>query len=291
MERSFIIGSDWLYYKIYTGTKATDSILTKVVLPLIEQFHSLNWIEKWFFIRYSDPSHHIRLRFLLTEKNMIPKILEKLYLSLYSFIEQDIVWKVQLDTYNRELERYGENTIELSESMFFHDSWATIQFLNLIEGEEGEQLRWLFGLRSTDYLLNAFEYTIEEKLSLLEGLKVGFGKEFNMSRPLKKQLDAKYRSERKRIEYFMSFSSKDENEYHPILEILENSYLSIRPIALELLQIEKENLLQISKSNLIESYIHMIMVRLFKSKNRMNEMVCYDFLYRFYRTQLAKKRL
>ena len=114
-------------------------------------------------------------------------------------MEQDIIWKVQLDTYNRELERYGANTMELSESLFCHDSWATLQFLDLIEGDEGERLRWLYGLRAIDGLLEAFQYNIGEKLQLMERLKIGFGQEFNMSRPLKKQLDGKYRKERERI--------------------------------------------------------------------------------------------
>ena len=53
MQRSFIVGSKWLYYKIYSGPKASDTILTDVISPLAQHFEAENWIEKWFFIRYA----------------------------------------------------------------------------------------------------------------------------------------------------------------------------------------------------------------------------------------------
>lgn len=291
VQRSFIVGSEWLYYKIYTGPKTADIVLTEIILPLVTEFERQKWIKKWFFIRYADPKTHLRLRFLVENKNCINLIIAALFEKLQPFVEMDMVWKVQLDTYHRELERYGSNTIRLSESLFHVNSWATIRFLELIEGNEGEQLRWLYGLRVIDTFLTAFTYPLEAKLQLMEGLKTGFGKEFNMSRPLKKQLDGKYRKERVHIEHFMEFTLNEKPDYQPILEILEYSKNNLEPLSKELLKLEEANLVQVSLNNLMGSYIHMVMNRLFKSKNRLNEMVCYDFLYRYYRTLKAKKKI
>nr|WP_299345956.1 lantibiotic dehydratase [Allomuricauda sp.] len=290
-KRSFIIGSEWLYYKIYTGPKTSDTILSTVMLPLVQHFKAQKWIDKWFFIRYADPKHHLRVRFLIRDKNATGEIVEKLFEGLRPLFDEDIIWKVQIDTYHRELERYGENTMELSESLFYYDSEATTKFLDLIEGDEGEQLRWLFGLRATDNLLTAFEYSLEDKMQLMEGLKIGFGREFNMSRPLKKQLDDKFRKEREGIESFMAFTLEDEPEYGPILEILEEANSRIGPIAYTILEMVKEGALQRTIDSLMGSYIHMLMNRLFKSKNRLNEMVCYDFLFRYYKSLLAKEKV
>ncbi len=290
VQRSFIIGSKWMYYKIYTGPKASDVILTDILVPLVQKFEIENWITKWFFIRYADPKHHLRVRFLVNDHGSLSRVIEALFEKLKPYVENDIVWKVQLDTYHRELERYGAHTMELSESLFHQDSWATIQFLDLIEGDEGEQLRWLYGLRATDNLLNAFSYTLEEKLKIMEDLKIGFGQEFNMSRPLKKQLDEKYRKECTNIEHFMVFTAEEEPDYEPILVILEKANTHIQPVAKAILAIEKNNEVQMGKNNLMGSYIHMLMNRLFKSKNRLNEMVCYDFLFRHYRTALARNK-
>ena len=35
MKRDFCIGSEWLYYKIYTGVKTADLILMEKLYPLI----------------------------------------------------------------------------------------------------------------------------------------------------------------------------------------------------------------------------------------------------------------
>lgn len=289
-KRSFSIGSKWLYYKLYTGHKTADLILTDIIQPVAQELVQKGLIDQWFFIRYADPKHHLRVRFLCRDTTHIGKVITKLHTYLDHYMEQDLIWKIQLDTYQREIERYGAHTMELSETLFYHDSKATVQFLDLIEGDEGEQLRWLFGLRSIDHLLDCFKYTLEEKLILMDNLKTGFGNEFGMSRPLKKQLDDKYRKERENIEGFMTFTKANEPDYEPILAILAHKTIALEPLSATLLDLKEKGKLPFALDNLMGSYIHMLMNRLFKSKNRLNEMVCYDFLYRYYRTVLAISR-
>ncbi|WP_422860343.1 thiopeptide-type bacteriocin biosynthesis protein [Flagellimonas sp. S174] len=287
LKRNFSVGSEWLYYKIYSGPKTSDLVLTEIVKPTVKKLIKKNYIDKWFFIRYSDPHHHLRVRFHCSDIKNIGEVISLLYKPLNKFLELDIIWKVQLDTYQREIERYGANTMEISETLFHFDSEATVDFLDLIEGEEGERLRWLFGLRSIDQLLNSFNYSPTDKLTLMDNLKTGFGREFGMSRPLKKQLDEKYRKDRGNIETFMKFNEESIPEYKPILAILTHKKKNLDNLAKELLEITSNTELLLDFDDLISSYIHMLMVRLFKSKNRLNEMVSYDFLYRYYRTQIA----
>jgi len=287
LQRNFSIGSEWLYYKIYTGYKTADLILTQIIQPITLQLKERGAIDKWFFIRYADPKHHLRIRFHCIDKGNIGQVIALLYEMLKGFLGEDLIWKIQLDTYQRELERYGPKTMELSEMLFGIDSDATIQFLDLIEGDEGEQLRWLFGLRSIDALLASFQYSLNQKLTLMKNLKTGFGIEFGMSRPLKKQLDDKYRKERANIATFMTFTKKQETDYEPILNILESKNTILRPLAEQILNLQAKGQLELELDSLMSSYVHMHMNRLFKSKNRLNEMVCYDFLYRYYMTAVA----
>ena len=67
-QRTFIIGDNWLYYKIYTGAKTSELILTESIRPVVEELLKNNIIQKWFFIRYSDPHYHIRIRIYLNKK-------------------------------------------------------------------------------------------------------------------------------------------------------------------------------------------------------------------------------
>lgn len=290
LQRNYCVGSEWLYYKIYTGHKTADSVLTEIIKPITEQLVREGTIDKWFFIRYADPEHHIRVRFHCNDKETVGRVIALLYEPFNQFLEQDLIWKIQIDNYNREIERYGLNTMELSETLFSCDSYTTVQFLDLIEGDEGEELRWLFGLRAMDHLLDAFRYSFEEKLVLMERLKASFGREFGMSRPLKKQLDEKYRSKRSSIEDFMMFTRESKPDYEPILDILEQNGVKVKPIAEEVLLIRNHKKLHVELNDLMGSYIHMLMNRLFKSKNRLNEMVCYDFLYRHYRALWARNK-
>ena len=289
-QRNFIVGDSWLYYKIYTGPKTSDTVLTDIIKPVVTQLVEDGIIDNWFFIRYADPKHHLRVRFHYTQQENVAVIINRLYPYFKTFVEQDLIWKIQIDTYQREIERYGSNTIALSEQFFYTDSEMIVNFIDMIEGEEGEELRWLFSIRAIDAHLNSFKYTDDEKLSLLEGLKIGFGNEFGMSRPLKKQLDDKFREERKKIEEFMVLQPENAEDYAPILEVIEHKGKQLAPIAAEILKCKKEGHLQMELNNLMGSYIHMIMNRIFKSKNRLHELVCYDFLYRYYKSMIARKK-
>ncbi len=289
-QRSFIIGDKWLYYKIYTGNKTSDLILIEVIKPMIEKLLKKDIIKKWFFIRYSDPEHHLRIRFFYEGKDKIGEIINIFNKELNWFIENDLIWKVQIDTYQRELERYGVNSITYSEDYFFLDSTMIIELLNLIEGDEGEEIRWLFGLKAIDSLLNAFNYDDESKLNLLEKLKISFGNEFNMSRQLKKQLDIKFRKENNKIIDFLNPESQLKQLYSPLYEIIRKKELLTKEIAEKIFFLKRKNKLELEVDYLMSSYIHMLMNRLFKSNNRLHEMVIYDFLFRIYKSKCARKR-
>jgi thiopeptide-type bacteriocin biosynthesis protein len=62
VQRTFAPGSQWLYLKAYTGTASADRILTDTVGPVIDGLLSTGVVDHWFFLRYADPEHHLRLR-------------------------------------------------------------------------------------------------------------------------------------------------------------------------------------------------------------------------------------
>ncbi|WP_299185861.1 thiopeptide-type bacteriocin biosynthesis protein [uncultured Aquimarina sp.] len=279
VQRSFIIGSEWLYYKIYTGPKTSDLILTDIVKPITTHLLDKGIIDKWFFIRYNDPKHHIRLRFHYNKPENIAEVINTLYGSLKEFSDEDLIWKIQLDTYQREVERYGAETMSISEELFFLDSRMIVDFLDMIDGEEGEELRWLFGVRAIDQLLQDFGYSEDDKLALLERLKTGFGVEFGMNKGLKKQMDKKFRNEHDKIKNFLSFERDSDPDYAPIIDVLDEKSISSKDLVKEILTIVDKNQLD----DIMSSYIHMLMNRLFRSKNRLHEMVLYDLLYRTYK--------
>lgn len=290
VKRTFTIGDEWLYYKLYCGSKTADDILVQIIKTIADEFLLKEIIDKWFFIRYADPKVHLRVRFHYTNPENIYHIISLVNNATRSFIEDDLLWKIQIDTYQREIERYGTNTIELSEKLFFYDSEMIVNMIDMIDGDKGEVIRWLFAVRAIDSLLDDFSYNELQKLKLLENLKDGFGKEFGMNKNLKIQLDKKFRNERQKIIDVMNKDNDSESEMKPLFDLILKKSIKVKPLALNVLELNNKKKLIRPLSDLMGSYIHMLMNRIFKSKQRMHEMVIYDLLFKYYKSEIAKKK-
>ncbi|WP_320019173.1 thiopeptide-type bacteriocin biosynthesis protein [Labilibaculum manganireducens] len=288
LKRDFFIGDRWLYYKIYCGYKTSDKILVEVIKFVSDDMLEKEIIEKWFFIRYGDPENHLRVRFLLTKPDYIYTLIKLMNENLQRFVSSGLVWNVMIDTYKREIERYGINTIHLSESLFFNDSVLSLNILSMIEGDSGEIIRWGIGLRSIDEFINDFNYSLEEKFKLLSYMRDSFVKEFNVEHNLRTQLSDKYRKNKLFIENMLNCERENSNELYSLFDLLKYRSFMNKSIIEEILKIKNDNKLEKPLNELMWSYLHMLNNRLFKSKQRIHELVVYDILYQHYRSKLAR---
>ena len=101
-----------------------------------------------------------------------------------------------------------------------------------------------------------------------------------------KQLNDKYRTFRKEIESIMDW----ENESSEQIDIVKARLIALFPIALKINDMAKCNSINIPINLLLSSIIHMTMNRWFRAKNRLYEMVIYEFLSRYYSSKIAKKK-
>lgn len=288
--RDFSIGSEWLYYKCYCGIKTADRILTEAIHPVVKQLTAAGVIDKFFFIRYNDPEFHLRLRFHLPDPGRLGDVIRLLHQYLRPFETQGYIWKTQTDSYCRELERYGHNSIEQAETLFFHDSMSVLEMLENTWGDKREEVRWLWALRAIDELLDVFGYTLEAKLKLTEILKDSFAAEFNADKLLKTQLNNKYRESRKEIEEVMDRQCDAGSMLQPILALLKEKNKALQPVAAQLLEMKAAARLERSLDDLMFSYIHMLVNRTIPSKARLHELVIYDLLHQYYRSQMARRK-
>jgi thiopeptide-type bacteriocin biosynthesis protein len=283
--RKFISGSEWLYYKIYTGIKTADRLLTEVLYPLTERFKAKGWIDKFFFIRYSDPNLHFRIRFHFTHTKHVGSVIGELHKKLLPYLENKSITAVVNDTYNRELERYGRTSIDWVEEYFHVDSRTILHFLSLIEGAEGEECRWRFGMKMLDDLLTAFGFDLKGKLDFVDGNTEHFGKEFGYNQSLKKQLDARY----KEIEGAMRELFAESNEEHQFFyELCRQRGDELREFAGNIAQMAALGTLQVPLEGLLSSLIHMNVNRLFRSRQRFVEYSLYYHLSKYYRIQYGR---
>lgn len=284
----FSIGSEWLYYKIYCGSKTADYILTEKIKHITETLLEKNIIDKWFFIRYADPDVHLRFRLHVSDFEKYGEVLQLVNEELEPLLNQHVISKIQTDTYKRELERYGDNSMDLSETLFFNDSVFVTDMLDMLDSDSGGTIRWQVALRSVDELLNDFKLSLTEKYTFIDSLNTSFFKEHGGSKELKLTLDNKFRTLRSQIETLMDVGKDKEKEYYPIIELLKFRSKANDSIVKEILLLNETGQLQLSLYNLLSSILHMNLDRLFMGRNRTNEFVVYDLLARYYKSNLAR---
>jgi len=286
-NRAFIPGSEWVYFKLYTGVKTADAILKNEAYGYVCEMLNNQIIDKWFFIRYSDPDFHIRLRLHLTEARDFSCVFNRFFETFLPVVNAGLVWNIQCDTYQREMERYGANTISMIEDLFCIDSEFIVKLLCQLDEGNPEQHRWRLALVMIDSFLTAFSFEIPQRQELLCVMADNYKKEFGFTNhPPKKQLDEKFRTFRKDIANVMLW----ENDYIKPIDIINARRQAISPIANKLTEMDRSGVLEVSLESLLMSVIHMTMNRWFRSKNRLHELVIYDFLARHYTNYIAKEK-
>lgn len=292
-KRSFTTGSEWLYYKIYCNPKIAEDILIEKIYPLIHSFKENQQIEKWFFIRYADPDTHIRLRLKLTDTQHLSFIQTKLNTLFSPLLEDRLIEKIQLDTYNRELERYGFNTIEDTETLFYIDSEHILKLISKLNNdEEGDLIRLKYACLNVYRLMKNFELDKEKLYFLISSSQQSYFKEHGGQKELKLALDYKYRIYYKSINSILTYQAfetlNEEDQF--IVATITNAEQIQAPIISAILEKRKLHDLKIDLYNFIQSVIHMHVNRLFKSKQRTYELLVYDFLQRSLKSIEARKQ-
>ncbi len=283
IQRTYIPGSEWIYFKLYTGSSSADKILIHVIPRIISKLEANNQIVKWFFIRYQDPDFHLRIRFLVRNPSELGEVMVLFNTYLHPYIQDNIIWKMQIDTYKRELERYKAHLIEPTESLFHLDSSSMVSILKILDKTPGENLRWMISMKMIDDMLNNFRYTLPRKQQLLERMDHSFKSEFGYNEFNGKQLNQMYR------QYSKNMSAVIEEKDPSLLlcyRLLYKRSVALQKTVNEIITADKKN----ESDYLIPNYIHMTMNRMFRSRNRIYELIIYNFLNRYYRSQIARMK-
>lgn len=289
-KASYSTGDEWLYYKFYCGERVGEKLLNQVIKPIVDELEANNLIDKWFFIRYADKDgHHLRFRILIHDTTKFSDCVNIIKKHIQPFEDNLLIWKTQTDTYLRELQRYGYESIDATEDLYYNDSECTVKFADMIEGDAGERVRWLFALLSMDHLLDDFGFTVKQKMELLKIAKTSFGKEFNKIGALNKQVNELYSKNMRTIETFLDKNTTS-NIYEPLWDILKERSVKNKDVVKSLLELSENNSLPGGLGNTVLSYLHMVCNRIFLAKQRVHEMVVYDMLFKYYSKVLHTKK-
>lgn len=284
ISRTFLPFSNWFFVKIYCKDLVSDRILENIKKP-IDELLKLGIIDKWFFVRYIDTDYHLRLRFYNSKSNeFASEVWSRLGTNLQAFQNNGYITKIQVDTYEREIERYTSTFIELSESIFYYSSNAVIESIRIWGIEKFRVMRWKIAFWSTNMLLDAFGLSLDEKILFIENQRNGFFQEFGGNQNLAVDLNNKYRI------YSPAIKTISEGKDSSLTDLIMPFQVAVNFYKKAHREINDETSDENIKPllfQLLSSYIHMELNRIFNINPRKNELVIYHFLKKYYTSQLS----
>lgn len=265
--RAHAPGSEWLYLKIYAGPASVDRILAELA-PLLRETGGEGLWDRWHFVRYRDPDHHVRLRFHGHPGRLVAELLPRVARHLEEGLAQGTLWKWQVDTFLPELERYGgELGFSLAEAWFHEDSQGVLD--RLVAGFSEEE-RWKAGLVEVDTIWAALGLDLEARRRLAHASREAFRKEFGDAGEGAVQIGGTFRPLRKELEPLLLPEPPDVPALSRIRAACDQGRLAV------------------PRPSLAGSLAHMHLNRMLRKDQRETEWVLMEFLARLYESRLAR---
>ena len=284
-KRRLAPGGAWLYAKVYGGPASLEESLLTELWASGNKMLSSGIVDRWFFLRYTDPRPHLRLRFRCAPQNF-QACMTELSEVLETLLAQEKIHKVQYDTYERELERYGGvEAISAVEHIFCADSQAVLAVLRAMDGAESET-RWHAGALAFDNMLSDFGYDLRARHVFVKKHRDSFEREFRVGSGFRNSLGEKFRDLRAAL---VDVLEKPREVFPVVHRILAERSNNIKASITVLTALDRVGRLDTPISQIVSSCMHMHVNRLIRSAQREHEYVLYDHLCRVYGSALARQ--
>lgn len=121
---------EWLSIHLYIDESYQNEFLIQYILPCLRELFDNNHLESFFFIKYRENDHFIKLRLLSKSNDSIHLYHEMMQLKQKWLKESELSTYAIVD-YQPEINRYGGiETIEIIEDYFMYDSWLAIYIID-----------------------------------------------------------------------------------------------------------------------------------------------------------------
>ncbi|WON93935.1 lantibiotic dehydratase [Sphingobacterium sp. UGAL515B_05] len=277
LRRCFSLGSEWIYAKIYCGVHFADILLMETFPLIMNAINQQGSMRKWFFVRYNDPSPHIRLRIEISDPSQSISVISTMNSFLEQFVESGQISTISFDTYTREIERYTPFCMELSEELFYQQSEA---ILTTMQQSTSINDRWRLAFEYMESLLGAAKFTLPEKKDFCIRMNTLYQQEFGNNKNLWIHLNNKFKDKKdwfdNPLNNLTDFKSKLDTIQCNIFSILRAN--------------TSKDEFRAAQISLLSSYIHMFINRLFMSDQRLHELAIYHFMVGYYKMQVGKQK-
>lgn len=249
----FSPGSNWLYAKLYLSPFLHNDFITGQLQQFISRCLNSELIDSWFFLRFSDPEPHIRLRVAGDSAKLRNSVAPLLLEWINTLSENKRIEKCTIDTYAPEIDRYGGlEGLALAEEWFRIDS-SFVQFLLILHQTQSTPADMtVLAVASSNVLLGAFYPELNKRLEFLNRI-VTNGKKYG----------AEFREKREKIRCLVLDSLGDEGDpLFSLNQLFLESSGDFRDIATQLRSKEVKGRLSRPLAAIVSALIHMHLNRL-----------------------------
>ena len=283
-QRRFAPGCAWLYANLYGPVASADRVLVDHVGPLVERLREAGLVDRWFFIRYADPERHLRVRFHGRPGDLLGEVLPALHAATAPALTEGLLYRMSLDTYEREVERYGGlEGVELMEQLAEADSDAVIEILRRPVGAVERRHLTVASLAG---LYAGAKLPLESRRECCVQLRTAWAP--STAGSLGALLGADERAERAKVSEIVAAIEHDSDDLS--IAALRRRSVALLPILTRLVALDTEGVLERSLDDVMCSHAHMGVNRLLKRGANHDELRIHDALARLYEAQIARER-
>lgn len=242
---------NWLYFKIYGCNKRHDELVALMYDKLQE---IVPLLQKYFYINYADPAPHIRLR-LHTKEGMLPKVLINIMEWFENLRIEGLVSKVTIESYIKEVERYGGlKLIDLAEDCFFDNSRLAMEIIKRQRYGKQDFNVDNVGVAFIIFMLDMFGLTEESKADFLYSVED------------RKSYRKSFQKERKTLMNVIDrrnwYTGDLSIYYKDIFYLIDTTAIALEKYISSIFEHDKRGELTNSIDDIIRSLIHMFCNRL-----------------------------
>lgn len=254
----------WLYVELYSHTSSTNQTL----MLLAEWIKSKKrQLIKWFFIRYTDPSPHVRLRLRLKNETLGYSLIYDLYSLLEVEMRYGFINDVQVKSYRPEINRYGAKRMAIVEDFFWNDS---VYVIWLLKKSKDEMTLKATALHTIYTMCKQAYPNVEDQIRFAKIMASNFAKEMKLEAGDFKKINTSY-SEFKSL--FTPNFKVPLALNHKRNKLLFNLFTGCESVEV--------------KQNLLADLIHMHVNRLFRDAQRIHEAILYQYLAKMLQAEFS----
>lgn len=268
INRKFLPGSQWLYYKIYLKQEYCNKFI-KNISSLLFDLMSNKEIISFFYIKFYDPDFHIRLRFKINPIDYI-HLITKINQFLSPLVIEKYISNVEISTYNREIERYSAENMEIIEDVFYIDSLLSINNLTTSFAKYNTNY-WITSIRIIKEYLLLFFYTEEERVLFTKNMIDVLKNELDIQKTTTVSINKLYKDLKPSLNDIYN-----KNTQNPLYEVLNE-------------HIAKLDFTKFSREYYAGNLIHMHITRIVNINNKYSEYVLYNFYLKLLYEDIFKK--